>query len=83
MVRITIEIVPYGSLENKRILGSVDIINDGTGTKTIGNYSVTAINGNGKVFRKCKIEGYRRKADSIWKLMKMVFDIIVDYKGKL
>ena len=82
MIRITIELFPHGLAKNKKILGYVDIINDGTGTKTIGNYSVTAISGNGKVFRKRRIEGYCRKAESIWKLMKMVFDIIVDYKEK-
>jgi len=83
MVRITIEIMPQGSRENRKVLGHVDIINDGTGTQTIGNYSITAVSKNGKVFRKCRVEGYRRKADSIWKLMKLVFDTIVDYKGKI
>ena len=42
MVRITIELIPYGlteipygMTENRKILGSVDIANEGTGSKQL------------------------------------------------
>jgi hypothetical protein len=38
MLRITIELLPFGLEENKRLLGIAEIENDGTGTKARGNY---------------------------------------------
>lgn len=38
MLRVTIEIVPFGSEEEKRTLSTINIINDGTGTSKYGNY---------------------------------------------
>jgi hypothetical protein len=38
MLRIKIELVPYGKEEWTRELGSIDIINDGSGDHLYGNY---------------------------------------------
>lgn len=43
MIRITIELIPNGQVENKRSLGHIDIINDGTGTKTNGKYQYSIV----------------------------------------
>jgi hypothetical protein len=40
MVKVTIELCPYGSEENKEVLGTIYISNDGTGTRENGNYNV-------------------------------------------
>jgi len=40
MLRCTIEILPFGNEDQKKILGIVEIANTGTGTETIGNYRV-------------------------------------------
>ena len=40
MVKVTIELCPYGSEENKEVLGTIYISNDGTGTRQNGNYNV-------------------------------------------
>jgi hypothetical protein len=40
MIRVTIEIVPFGNEGEKRKLGEITIVNDGTGTPEIGNYKV-------------------------------------------
>jgi hypothetical protein len=38
MLRVTIELVPYGKEEDKEKIVSLIIANDGTGTKELGNY---------------------------------------------
>jgi len=40
MLRLTIEIIPFGIEENKRTLSTIHIINDGTGTTQFGNYKI-------------------------------------------
>lgn len=40
MLRVTIELLPFGSEERKRHLGTIDIANDGRGTRERGNYMV-------------------------------------------
>lgn len=43
MLRVTIEIVPFGIEENKRTLSTINIINDGTGNNKYGNYRIERI----------------------------------------
>lgn len=38
MIRVTIELWPYGREENKKTLGVIHIANDATGTPHRGNY---------------------------------------------
>jgi hypothetical protein len=38
MLRITIELVPFGFDAQAEVLKTIYIVNDGTGTKTKGNY---------------------------------------------
>ena len=40
MIRITIEMLPKGDESRKRHLGTAVIGNDGTGTRTRGNYKI-------------------------------------------
>jgi len=38
MIRVTVELLPHGSEEGRKILTVFDIANDGTGTSDRGNY---------------------------------------------
>jgi len=38
MIRITVEIVPFGVETHKRTISTMEIINDGTGSPHSGNY---------------------------------------------
>lgn len=38
MLQVTIELWPFGQEEYKRVIGGLQIANDGTGTKEKGNY---------------------------------------------
>lgn len=73
MIKITIEIWPSGFQSHSRTLGSVEISNDGTGTKSIGNYNIKFKSKNGKILKRKRVEGHRRKATSVWKLLEKVF----------
>lgn len=45
MLRITIELVPYGKEEHRRKIGKIEIANDGTGDFKIGNYKYKLVDG--------------------------------------
>lgn len=41
MLRVTIDLLPYGDESKKETLHTIDIVNDGTGSEWAGNYDVT------------------------------------------
>jgi hypothetical protein len=38
MLRVKVELLPYGSEDNKKVIHSFEVANDGTGTDERGNY---------------------------------------------
>jgi len=38
MIRITVQLLPKGDATRARTLGSMDIVNDATGSEDLGNY---------------------------------------------
>ena len=72
MIRITIELIPHGdeNHERRRVLGTMEIENTGTGTERIGNYSgvlhaeYTDANG-----RPGKVAQFNRAGQSVWSLV--------------
>jgi len=42
MLKVTVEIIPFGDLEQKSTIAEITIWNDGTGTSEKGNYQYTA-----------------------------------------
>lgn len=73
MVVVKIELWPLGDEDFKKSLGEVHIINDGTGTRTRGNYKVNFFNRAGRYFKSKKIENHPRQATSTWNLLAKVF----------
>lgn len=71
MLRITIELYPYGLVARKRTLGIIDIANDGTGTKTRGNYMVRIQRGERKMgnWIKGAIKDFPRKSKGAFDLL--------------
>lgn len=65
MLRITIERVPSGDLP-RELVGTVDVVDDDTGTAEIGNYDVTACDAAGREVRSV-LEDVRRK-EGVWAL---------------
>jgi len=79
MIKITVELLPYGSEIGKKNLGIAEISNDATGTKTIGNYNIKLFKwGNSKVvWKKGRVEGFRRLTRGPWDLMYLALKNIV------
>lgn len=75
MIRITIELVPYGIEDKKEVLHVGEIWNDATGTPTSGNYCyrLKARQSN-RIFKHGSIQGFPRKHLSAWYLLKLVLD---------
>jgi hypothetical protein len=69
MLRVTVELVPFGFEERKRILGTIVIANDGTGTHSTGHYDVQQFAVNGRRMKRKRVENHARLKDSVWKLV--------------
>lgn len=70
MIRVTVELLP-GGLGPAEHLGTAFITNDGTGTKTKGNYSVWLSQRRrpNTVWREGVVKGFRRKRFSSFHLL--------------
>jgi len=81
MLRITIELVPFGIEECKRRLGIMTISNDATGTKVVGNYSykISKFGRPDSIWKSGKVNGFRRKELGPWDLL---FLVLKDAVGK-
>ena len=69
MLRVTIELVPFGVEAQSKVLGRIGIINDGSGSLAVGNYDVSlsdeecyTSDGKATTWRKVKLKGFRRRA---------------------
>lgn len=76
MVRVTIELVPHGDESQKRTIGLINIMNDGTSpNRAIGNYTAELMHAGrfyGKrkgVFKRAKVRGFARKILSPYRLV--------------
>ena len=69
MLRVTIELLPLGVESRKRTLGTVLIINDGSGSATRGNYDVRVLSSNGRTFNLGRVTGFPRRREGAVKLL--------------
>jgi hypothetical protein len=71
MLRISIDLVPYGKKEFKREISSITIFNDGTGDALVGNYKYKLTDDTGSITGKLK--GHERDK-SVFHLLKDVLN---------
>lgn len=70
MLKIKIELYPYGREVGKQLLGEGYIINDGSSSKdTIGNYDVILKGKGGRKYKQVKIKNFQRKKYVAWRLL--------------
>ena len=74
MLRITIELVPFGVEENKKVIAVSEIWNDGTGTREIGNYQYNIWNDKQKesLVAYGGVKKFKRLFKGPWSLLKKV-----------
>lgn len=81
MIRITMELLPFGFEQGKRTLGVIEVANDGTGTAAIGNYTYRLSHAGRyynpktkKPYKKGWVAGHRRAASPYKLLYKVLKD---------
>ena len=79
MLRVTVELLPYGYEKGKRELARMHIGNDGTGDWHTGNYNVVLF-GAGEHDKdepiiETRVEGHDR-TQNVWALLKKIFEKI-------
>jgi hypothetical protein len=60
MIRIPVTLDVHGLGHTRRVLRTINIINDGTGTRERGNYQVQLLGARGQLLREGSIETWRR-----------------------
>jgi hypothetical protein len=68
------ELFPRGGTKGRRVLGTVIIVNDGTGTIKRGNYVWRIASSNGRTLRSGTLTNYPREAYHPTVLLKRVLD---------
>jgi hypothetical protein len=77
MIRVTVELVPYGIEDQKRVIGEMKIWNDASGDRAHGNYRFSFWRKAKGTGRKCKehtgfVQGFPRLAKDVFALMRLV-----------
>jgi len=70
MLRVTIDLIPFGLDKLKKTIGIMEIANTGSGTKTSGNYRFIVYKKNSKTAWKTgELLGFKRKRFLAWDLL--------------
>lgn len=77
MLRITIELVPYGNEDLAREIGQVKIINDGSGDHKYGNYTYELSDDTNTITNPTSIKGTLKehyRLQSVFRLLQAVLN---------
>lgn len=71
MIRVTVELIPARNPKAIELMGTAIIANDGEGTPTSGNYTVTLFQRGfpGIVWRRGRVRDFPRKRLLAWDLL--------------
>ena len=70
MIRVTVELISAVSPDRNRVLGTMEIANDGSGYATVGNYNATLhAEYTPEAGRKTRVLGFNRQRQSVWSLI--------------
>lgn len=73
MIRVTVELLPKGDATRARVLGRMEIANDGTGNGEEGNYQATLhAEYTPATGRKLRVLGFKRRRQSVWTLVGII-----------
>ena len=69
MIVVKVELWPYGYSEYKRELGRMSIANDGTGTRTVGQYDSRLYGNGGRSMGQTRVTSWPRLQKHVWDLV--------------
>lgn len=70
MIVIRVEIWPQGDQGNAREIANAVIANDGSGTKSVGNYLATFQTAPGRL-ADSEVKGFKRRQNHVWELIRL------------
>ena len=73
VVKVTVELLPFGRESDKKLLGTIIIGNDSTGTMKIGNYNYLVTDGSEQIAQG-KILGFDRRHTSVMELIRLTLE---------
>lgn len=84
MIRITVELVPRGNENKKRVIGTAVIANDASGTPKIGNYEAALSTRHKKprVWKSVAVDHFPRQRLGAWDLLYRVLRAAVGDRNK-
>ena len=68
MIEVTVTLYPQGRRDQPRELGRAQISNDGSGTKSRGNYNAYFTH-EGKRWKESQVQGFHRQSRNAWYLL--------------
>ncbi len=81
MIKIIVELHPYGDESRKQVLSEAKIWNDGTGTKTRGNYKFQILTqGSSGIWKSGSLANFPRKQKNVWYLLFLCLNSILKDK---
>lgn len=74
MIKIIVELHPFGDSSKKKVLAIANIINDGSGDLNNGNYDIKLSkvdrkNEPVKIWKEGRVEGFKRQRKGVWDLL--------------
>jgi hypothetical protein len=69
MIVVNVELKSAIHPSRDTMLGRVEIANDGTGSRTVGNYDVRVYDRRGRLTKKTRVENWRRLDKSALRLI--------------
>jgi len=69
MIRVTVEIVPFGREDAKRVIGTAEIVNDNSGDREFGNYNSVVNDAFGDPLHNVRVEKFPRLELDSWDLL--------------
>jgi hypothetical protein len=84
MIKITVELIPFGILNHPRrqILGTATIANTGRGTPTRGEYVAEFCTKNGRKWKTAFVRDFPRKQLLSWDLLYRALRTIIGERNK-
>jgi hypothetical protein len=83
MLKIIIELHPFGVEEEKRVIHTAFICNTGEGSRELGEYRFQILNKKGKTWRKGRIKDFPRLKLNAWDLLYRCLNSVLSDRNTL
>jgi len=74
MIEVNVTLYPHGDRNNPKQIAKMEIINDGTGTDTKGNYVSNIYLLRKGIWTAVFVQGFPRKRRNVWYLVKWILN---------